>query len=99
MEMLEINRETEQVHLLVEVNLNAATSVTANSLKSPTIRLVRKDFAYRRGSAWLRYSGVAGRARETTLANAADPRCTLRCTIRGWVFRVGAPDGSPAPQR
>lgn len=42
--VVELNGEADHVHLLLELNPKAAPSVVANSLKTVTSRLLRRDF-------------------------------------------------------
>jgi putative transposase len=42
--LIEMNGETDHVHLLVEMNPKAAPSVIANNFKTVTSRLLRKEF-------------------------------------------------------
>lgn len=44
-ELLEFNGEADHIHLLLSLNPNVAPSVFANSLKTVSSRLVRRDFA------------------------------------------------------
>jgi len=42
--LVEMNGEADHIHLLVELNPRAAPSVIANSWKTVTSRLLRRDF-------------------------------------------------------
>jgi putative transposase len=58
--VVELNGESDHVHLLLELNPKAAPSVVANNLKTVTSRLLRRDFGphlamfYRKPVLWSR---------------------------------------------
>lgn len=63
--LVEMNGESDHVHLLLEMNPKAAPSVVANNFKTVTSRLLRKEFGeilnrvYRKPVLWSRSYFVA----------------------------------------
>lgn len=83
-QLVEMKGEADHIHLLLDLNPKVAPSVVANSLKTVTSRLLRRDFGehldkvYRKPVLWSRSYFVASCGTSTSLCGTGAPLSVIK---------------------